>query len=85
MAHPAHDPRSAQQVTRERALGEVSDVLTNLEHTITRARRAVRKMGDDPEERNARLAVVDALTSLEAVRKRLQKDAYFAGGDLRLV
>jgi hypothetical protein len=66
-------------------MGEVSDVLTNLEHTIARARRALKTLGDDPEERNARLAVADALTSLEAVRKRLQKDTYFAGGDLRLI
>ena len=32
--------RSPQQVAHENALGEISDVLLNLEHTIARAKKA---------------------------------------------
>lgn len=85
MAQPALDPRSEKQILRERAMGEASDVLTNLEHAIKRARKGLKTLGDDPEERNVRLALEDALKSMTAARERLQKDAYFGGNDLRLI
>jgi len=64
---------------------EVSDVLTNVEHAIVRAKKARTRLGSSPEEHNAQLALADALRSLEAVRKRLQRDTYFGGDELRLV
>jgi glutathione S-transferase len=79
------DPRDDSQQARERAMTEVSDVLVNVEHAITRAKKARTRLGDSPDEHNARLALVDALRSLEAVRKRLQRDTYFGGDELRLV
>lgn len=85
MSRPAHDPRSIEQATHERAMADVSDILLNLEHTIARAKKAAKRMGDAPEEHNAKLAIAEALVALETARKRLQKDTYFAGDDLRLI
>lgn len=85
MSQPAHDPRSDSQVAHERAMSEVSDVLVNVEHSIARARKAGKRLGDGPEEHNAQLALADALKTLEQVRSRLQKDTYFGGDELRLV
>lgn len=81
----AHEPRSEQQVAHERAMTEVADVLLNVEHAIARAKKATKRLGDAPEEHNAKLALADALERLEAARRRLQKDAYFSSGELRLV
>lgn len=80
-----HEPRSEQQVAHERALTEVADVLLNVEHAIARAKKACKRLGDSPEEHNATLALTEALERLDAARRRLQKDAYFGGGELRLV
>lgn len=85
MSQAAHDPRPAGQVAHERAQSEVSDVLLNLEHTINRARKAAKRLGDAPEEHNAKLALKDAQAALEEARRRLQKDAYFASNELRLI
>lgn len=85
MGQLAHDPRSEEQVAHERAQGEVSDVLLNLEHTIARAKKAAKRLGDTPQEHNAKLALGEAQAALEAARTRLQKDAYFSGNELRLV
>lgn len=85
MSRPAHDPRSTEQATHERAMADVSDILLNLEHTIARAKKAAKRMGNAPEEHNAKLAIAEALVALETARKRLQKDTYFAGDDLRLI
>ena len=85
MSRPAHDPRSVEQIAHERAQSEVADVLVNLEHAIARAKKAAKRLGDAPEEHNAKLALADALERLEAARRRLQKDAYFSNGELRLV
>ncbi|MEJ5945790.1 hypothetical protein WDZ17_10855 [Pseudokineococcus basanitobsidens] len=85
MGQAAHDPRPQGQVAHERAQNEVSDVLLNLEHTISRAKKAARRLGESPEEHNAKLALAEARVALEATRSRLQKDAYFAGDELRLV
>ncbi|WP_260783247.1 hypothetical protein [Rhodococcus sp. PAE-6] len=66
-------------------MSEVSDVLVNIEHAITRAKKAKKRLGNSPEEHNAQLALADALKELERTRTRLQKDAYFSGDELRLV
>ncbi|OBE99006.1 hypothetical protein [Mycobacterium sp. 852002-10029_SCH5224772] len=85
MGTPAHDPRSEAQAAHERAMTEVSDVLVNVEHALARAKKAKKRLGPSPEESNALLALGDAIKSLEQVRTRLQKDAYFAGNEMRLV
>lgn len=85
MSRPAHDPRTTEQVAHERAMNEVSDVLLNVEHAIARAKKAARRLGDSPQEHNAKLALADALVTMEGARTRLQKDTYFAGNELRLV
>ncbi len=66
-------------------MGDVSDVLTNIEYAIARAQKALKRLGDAPEEHNARLALTSAVTELQATRKRLQRDTYFAGPELRLL
>lgn len=85
MGTPKHDPRTESQAAHERAMSEVSDVLINVEHALARAKKAKKRLGSRPEENNAQLALGDAIKSLEHVRTRLQKDAYFAGDELRLV
>jgi hypothetical protein len=85
MGTPAHDPRSEAQAAHERAMSEVSDVLINVEHALARAKKAKKRLGASPEESNALLALGDAIKSLEQVRTRLQKDAFFAGNEMRLV
>lgn len=77
--------RSADEVARERAAGEVSDVLLNLEHTLARAKRALKAVRKDGVDRNAELALQDLISELDRSRKRLQQDTYFAGDSLRLI
>lgn len=83
--HVEQTERDADQLTHERAMAEVSDVLLNLEHTISRARKARRRLGTGASEHNARLALDDVVGALDAARKRLQKDVYFSGDELRLI
>lgn len=83
--HPGASARSDEQLAEERAMAEVSDVLLNLEHTLARAKKARKRLASGVEGHNARLALDEAVTSLEIARKRLQQDAYFAGDDLRLI
>ncbi len=85
MGAAAHDPRSEAQAAHELAMSEVADVLVNIEHAIVRARKAKKRLGGGPDERNAQLALADVVKDLERVRTRLQKDAYFGGDELRLV
>lgn len=77
--------RSAEQAAMERAAGQVSDVLLNLEHTLTRAKKAQKVVAKDGVDPNAELALGEAIKDLERVRKRLQQDTYFAGDSLRLI
>jgi predicted O-methyltransferase YrrM len=84
MSQPAAE-RSAEQVARERAMGEVSDVLLTVEHALDRARRALKVVRKDGADTNAELALVDAVKELERVRKRLTQDTYFAGDALRML
>jgi len=66
-------------------MNEVADVLLNVEHAIARAKKAAKRLGDSAEEHNAKLALSQALERLEAARRGLQRDAYFAGAELRLI
>jgi hypothetical protein len=85
MTRAAHDPRSDEQIRQEQAMGDVSDVLTNIEYAIARAKKGVKRLGDSPEEHNARLALTKAVEELQSTRRRLQRDTYFAGPELRLI
>ncbi len=58
--HVEQTERDADQLTHERAMAEVSDVLLNL-------------------------VLDDVVGALDAARKRLQKDVYFSGDELRLI
>ena len=86
MSIPARDnQRSAEQIAHERALGEISDVLLNLEHTRARAKKAlavVRKGGGD---NNIELALSELIADLERTHKRFMQDTYYAGASLRLI
>ncbi len=73
------------QIALERAAGQVSDVLLNLEHTLARAKKAHKVIAKDGVDSNAELALAQAIRELERVRKRLQQDTYFAGDSLRLL
>ncbi len=83
---PASDnQRTPEQTAREQSLSEISDVLLNLEHTISRAKKAlvrVRKLGAD---NNVELALVDVIADLERSHKRFMQDTYYAGDSLRLI
>lgn len=81
----AHDDRSDEAIAMERAAGEISDVLLNLEHTVARAKRAVKTVSKDGVDTNAELALNDLIPQLDRLRKRLQQDTYFAGDAIRLI
>lgn len=85
-AKPEESPeRSPSQVDHERVMGEISDVLLNLEHSATRARKALKLVTKIGTETNAELALTEAIKDLERLRKRLMQDTYFAGDALRLI
>lgn len=84
MAQSVSD-RDPDQVARERAAAEVSDVLLNLDHTLARARRAQKIVRKDGADRNAELALEAVIGDLQRIRKRLTRDAVYAGDDLRLM
>lgn len=77
--------RSDDQVALERAKGEVSDVLLNIEHALDRAKRARKIVVKDGVDSNAELALAEVAVGLERLRKRLFQDTYFAGDNLRLM
>lgn len=77
--------RSADQVGHERAMGEVSDVLLNLEHAVARAKKALKVVAKGGAEPNLELALAESVKDLERVRKRLMQDTYFAGDAIRLI
>jgi len=83
MSQPASE-RSDEQVARERAAAEVSDVLLNLEHALARAKKAKSVVAKDGVDANAEHALGDAVKDLERLRKRLTQDTYFAS-DMRLI
>jgi len=80
----ADNQRSPEQATREQALGEISDVLLNLEHTLARAKKAqarVRKSGGD---HTIELALAELITDLERTHKRFMQDTYYSAEKVRL-
>ena len=83
MSQPASE-RSDEQVARERAAAEVSDVLLNLEHALAHAKKAKSVVAKDGVDANAEHALGDAVKDLERLRKRLTQDTYFAS-DMRLI
>lgn len=83
MSQPASE-RNSDQVARERAAAEVSDVLLNIEHALSRAKKAHKTIGKDAVDINAELALADTVKELERIRKRLTQDTYFAS-DVRLI
>lgn len=83
MSQPAPE-RSDDQVARERAASEVSDVLLNIEYALTRAKKARTVVEKDGVDVNAGLALSDAIRDLERVRKRLTQDTYYST-DTRLI
>lgn len=82
MREPA-DPHSPEQVLQEHAAGGVSDVLLNLKHALSRARRAYKIVIKDGVDRNAELALAGALAGIDKLRKRLMQGTYFAGDAVR--
>jgi len=77
--------RSHAQIDHERAMGEVSDVLLNLEHSLARTKKALKAVAKSGGEPNVELALGDAIKDLERLRKRLMQDTYFAGDGLRMI
>lgn len=77
--------RSQDQVAHERSMAEVSDVLLNLEHTVTRTKKALKAVSKANSEPNVELALADTVRDLERLRKRLMQDTYFAGDAIRLL
>jgi hypothetical protein len=65
MTRSAHDPRPDEQIRQEQAMGDVSDVLLNIEYAIARAKKGLKRLGDSPEEHNARLALSKAVDELD--------------------
>lgn len=88
MTRPQSDPpmqRSTEQAAHERAMGEVSDVLLNVEHALSRAKKALKSVAKGRAEPNLELALTEAVRDLEKLRKRLLQDTYFAGDAIRLL
>ncbi|MEO7349230.1 MAG: hypothetical protein ABIW32_05145 [Terrimesophilobacter sp.] len=89
MSNPASTPssneRSPQQIVHENALGEISDVLLNLEHTIARAKKALVRVQKAGGDTNVELALTEALVDLQRTHKRLMQDTYYAGDSVRLI
>jgi hypothetical protein len=83
MSQPASE-RGDDQVAREKAATQVSDVLLNLEHTLARARRGHKIVAADGVDVNAELALTDLIKDLDRLRKKFMQDTYFAS-DPRLI
>jgi len=71
--------RAPEQASHELSLGEVSDVLLNLDRTLARAKKAKKQMAKDPAAHDAVLALDDLICEQERARKRLVHDTYYAG------
>ena len=71
--------------TREDAMGEVSAVLLNLEHTIARAKKGLTRVGKTGGDANVELALKVAIAELTKQHKRLMQDTYYARDAIRLL
>jgi hypothetical protein len=80
MSQPGYQ-RSEEQVLEERAMGQVSDVLLNLEWTLEAARKGHKVVRKDGANVNAELALADLIKDLERLRKRFTQDTYYAVDD----
>ena len=85
MSSAAADDRSTAEGVREQALGEISDVLLNLEHTRTRAKKALQRVRKSGGDHNVELALTELIADLERTHKRFMHDTYYAGDTLRLI
>ena len=86
MSMPASENhRTPEQKAHEQALGEISDVLLNLEHTIARAKKALQRVKKNGGDHNIELALTEAIADLERSHKRFMQDTYYAGDSLRLI
>lgn len=81
----ARAQRSPEEAAHELVMNGVSDVLLNIEHAVSRAKKIRAQASKLPEEGNAKLALDDAIVSLEKTRKRLMQDAYYRQEALRLL
>jgi DNA-directed RNA polymerase subunit L len=77
--------RSDEDAAHELVMNGVSDVLLNIEHALSRAKKVRVQASKHDEEVNAKLALEEAITSLEKTRKRLMQDAYYRQEALRLL
>jgi len=72
MSQPARPPAGPElDVALERAKGEISDVLLNVEHALDRARPARKVVMKYAVDCDAELAIGEAIDGLEKLRKRL--------------
>lgn len=67
------------------AMGEVSAVLLNLEHTIARAKKGLARVRKSGGDANVELALSAAIDELTKQHKRLMQDTYYAGDAIRLL
>lgn len=81
----ANTQRSDPDTAHESVMTDVSDVLLNIEHALSRAKKARATAVKYDEEINAKLALDEAIASLEKTRKRLMQDAYYRQDALRLI
>ncbi|WP_146047992.1 MULTISPECIES: hypothetical protein [unclassified Microbacterium] len=72
------DQRSDEQRAREQVMGEVSDVLLNLEHAINRSKRALANIRKAGGSQNEELVLTETLEELQKLRKRLMQGTYYA-------
>lgn len=81
--------RSPEEAAHEEAFGYVDSVLLNLDHALQVAKKGRKALGASDEsggaERNVDLALADFVKTVEAARKRLVHDTYYAGPDTRLI
>lgn len=84
-ATPAAAGRSNEEAAHEVVMNGVSDVLLNIEHALSRAKKVRAQAAKHDEEVNARLALDDAIEQLDKTRKRLMQDAYYRQEALRLL
>ena len=82
MPMPDH---SEQGSPSQDAMGEVSAVLLNLEHTIARAKKGLARVRRAGGDANVELALEAAIKDLTQQHKRLMQDTYYAGDAIRLL
>lgn len=84
-ATPAAAGRSNEEAAHELVMNGVSDVLLNIEHALSRAKKVRTLAAKHDEEVNAKLALDEAIDQLDKTRKRLMQDAYYRQEALRLL